>query len=110
MSVGYVMDLPTLWRLASRWYEGRLVRGYLRREPAQAAAYFDEVGLRGAFWGLPDSTGHSTGRAIRSDVERLVELLLGELAARDVPALDHDLADRRRSLRAPAWRPAAASS
>jgi hypothetical protein len=31
---GAVMDLATLWRLASRWYEGRLDRGYVRREPA----------------------------------------------------------------------------
>jgi hypothetical protein len=49
---GYVMDLPTLWRLASRWYEGRLDYGYTRREPTTAAAYFREVGLHGAFWGL----------------------------------------------------------
>jgi hypothetical protein len=51
---GYVMDLPTLWRLASRWYEGRLDRGYVRREPVAAAAYFAEVGLAGPFWGLPE--------------------------------------------------------
>jgi hypothetical protein len=46
------MDLPTLWRLASRWYEGRLEFGYARRDPATASAYFYEVGLRGPFWGL----------------------------------------------------------
>lgn len=49
---GYVMDLATLWRLASHWYDGRLERGYVRREPAQARAYFREVGLEGPFWGL----------------------------------------------------------
>jgi hypothetical protein len=49
---GYTMDLVTLWRLASRWYEGRLDRGYRRRDPATAAAYFRDVGLRGGFWGL----------------------------------------------------------
>lgn len=49
---GYVMDLPTLWRLAAHWYEGRLERGYVRREPAAAAEYFRSVGLRGPFWGL----------------------------------------------------------
>jgi hypothetical protein len=49
---GYVMDLATLWRLASRWYEGRLEHGYVRREPAAAADYFREVGLTGPFWGL----------------------------------------------------------
>lgn len=47
---GYVMDLATLWRLARGWYAGRLDRGYTRREPAQAAAYFAEVGLAGPFW------------------------------------------------------------
>ena len=49
---GYVMDLATLWRLARGWYEGRLDRGYRRREPAEAATYFRDVGLDGAFWGL----------------------------------------------------------
>ena len=55
---GYVMDLATLWRLASRWYEGRLEPGYTRREPSAAAAYFQSVGLRGPFWGLDDQQGH----------------------------------------------------
>jgi hypothetical protein len=49
---GYVMDLGTLWRLAAHWYDGRLDRGYIRREPAQAAAYMRGVGLAGSFWGL----------------------------------------------------------
>ncbi|MFD9893660.1 organomercurial lyase [Amycolatopsis sp. NPDC059027] len=47
---GYVMDLATLWRLAKGWYAGRLEYGYRRREPARAAEYFAEAGLRGAFW------------------------------------------------------------
>ncbi|QXJ24290.1 hypothetical protein AGRA3207_005581 [Actinomadura graeca] len=50
---GYTMDLATLWRLARNWYTGRLERGYRRREPSAASAYFAEVGLRGPFWGLP---------------------------------------------------------
>ena len=49
---GYVMDLATLWRLASRWYAGRLEHGYTRRDPTQAADYFRQVGLSGPFWGL----------------------------------------------------------
>jgi hypothetical protein len=48
---GYVMDLATLWRLARGWYAGRLDRGYTRRDPLSAAAYFDDVGLSGPFWG-----------------------------------------------------------
>ncbi len=49
---GYVMDLPTLWRLASHWYDGRLDRGYVRREPSAAQDYLRCVGLSGSFWGL----------------------------------------------------------
>lgn len=51
---GYRMDLPTLWRLAAGWYDGRLDRGYQRREPAEALSYFRQIGLSGPFWGLPD--------------------------------------------------------
>jgi alkylmercury lyase-like protein len=49
---GYVMDLCTLWRFAAHWYDGRLDRGYVRREPALAAEYLRGVGLSGPFWGL----------------------------------------------------------
>ncbi len=49
---GYVMDLATLWRLAEHWYDGRLDRDYVRREPAAAADYLRSVGLDGPFWGL----------------------------------------------------------
>ncbi len=49
---GYVTDLGTLWRFASRWYEGRMEPGYVRRDPATAAAYMRSSGLSGPFWGL----------------------------------------------------------
>lgn len=49
---GDVLDLSTLWRLARHWYDGRLERGYVRREPVEAKAYFRDVGLSGPFWGL----------------------------------------------------------
>ncbi len=49
---GYVMNLETLWRLASHWYDGRLEYGYERRGAAEAAEYFRSVGLHGPFWGL----------------------------------------------------------
>ena len=48
---GYVMVLDTLWRFASRWYEGRLERGYVRRDPPTAKDYFRSVGLIDPFWG-----------------------------------------------------------
>lgn len=51
---GYVMTLATLWRLAEHWYDGRLDTPYERRDPPLAADYFRQVGLTGAFWGLPD--------------------------------------------------------
>jgi hypothetical protein len=49
---GYVTDLGTLWRFASRWYEGRMNRGYARRDPVTAAEYMRSSGLSGPFWGL----------------------------------------------------------
>ena len=49
---GYVMNLATLWNLASRWYDGRMALNYRRREPETAAQYFREAGLSGSFWGL----------------------------------------------------------
>jgi hypothetical protein len=49
---GDVLDLATLWRLAQHWYDGRLDRGYRRREPSEAKEYFRSVGLAGDFWGL----------------------------------------------------------
>lgn len=51
---GYLMDLATLWRLAAHWYDGRLDRGYVRRDPAQARDYLRGVGLSGPFWGLTE--------------------------------------------------------
>jgi endogenous inhibitor of DNA gyrase (YacG/DUF329 family) len=52
---GYVMDLTTLWRLASHWYDGRLNRGYQRRDPTHAKEYLRSVGLSGPFWGLDET-------------------------------------------------------
>ncbi|HEX5510182.1 MAG TPA: organomercurial lyase [Actinomycetales bacterium] len=49
---GYLVDLATLWRLASGWYVGRLEGDYVRREPSAAADYLLSVGLSGPFWGL----------------------------------------------------------
>jgi hypothetical protein len=48
---GAVFDLATLWRLASRWYAGRLETPYRRRDPKEAHEYFASVGLVGEFWG-----------------------------------------------------------
>jgi len=48
---GEVLDLATLWRLAAHWYDGRLERNYIRRDPSQAADYLRGVGLTSSFWG-----------------------------------------------------------
>lgn len=53
---GARFDIPTLWHLAAHWYDGRLQRGYRRREPASAARYFASVGLTGDFWGTATTT------------------------------------------------------
>lgn len=49
---GAVLDLETLWKLASHWYDGRMEEGYVRREPETARQYLRSVGLSGPFWGL----------------------------------------------------------
>ena len=51
---GYIMDLATLWHLASGWYSGRLDSPYRRKDPQSAVEYFRSVGLHGHFWGLND--------------------------------------------------------
>lgn len=67
---GAVFDLATLWRLAAHWYDGRLDRGYTRRESAQASADFADVGLRGPFWGLPAYRGgEADGRWVHTSCE-----------------------------------------
>lgn len=48
---GYVMDVETLWRFAAGWYQGRLERGYVRRDPGAAGEYLRSVGLVDPFWG-----------------------------------------------------------
>ena len=55
---GYVLDLATLWRLAEHWYDGRLDRGYVRREPTAAADSLQSVGLTGAFWSAAGHGAH----------------------------------------------------
>jgi len=49
---GAVLDLGTLWRLATTWYQGRLDSPYVRREPSEAAEFFAGLGLTGPFWDL----------------------------------------------------------
>lgn len=50
LSEGSRLDLTTLWKLAAHWYDGRLARGYTRRSPEAARAYFRSVGLDTPFW------------------------------------------------------------
>jgi hypothetical protein len=50
LAEGSRLDLTTLWKLAAHWYDGRLSRGYMRRSPEAARAYFRSVGLDTPFW------------------------------------------------------------
>ncbi|WP_214416275.1 organomercurial lyase [Sphaerisporangium fuscum] len=59
---GVLLDMHTLWLLATRWYEGRLTREYRRRTPDEARAFFRELGLVGPFWdNAPAPPGPSGG-------------------------------------------------
>jgi hypothetical protein len=49
---GELVDLPTLRRLARRWYGDRLDPGWRPRTREQSQAILDEVGLTGEFWRL----------------------------------------------------------
>jgi hypothetical protein len=50
---GELVDLPTLRRLARRWYGDRLDPGWRPRTREQSQAILDEAGLTGEFWRLP---------------------------------------------------------
>jgi hypothetical protein len=50
---GELVDLPTLKRLARRWYGNRLDPGWRPRTRDESQAILDEVGLTSAFWRLP---------------------------------------------------------
>jgi hypothetical protein len=53
VTVGELVDLPTLRSLARRWYGDRLHPDWRPRTRAQSQAILDEVGLTGEFWRLP---------------------------------------------------------
>ncbi|GII81895.1 membrane protein [Sphaerisporangium rufum] len=50
LPIGTTFGIDVLWRLASRWYEGRLDSPYVRREPAEARRHFAEAGLPPGYW------------------------------------------------------------
>lgn len=47
---GTILDLSTLWILATNWYKGRLTSEYRRRTADEAADFFASIGLKGDFW------------------------------------------------------------
>jgi hypothetical protein len=49
---GELVDLPTLRRLARRWYGDRLDPDWRPRTLEASQAVLDEVGLTGPFWSL----------------------------------------------------------
>jgi hypothetical protein len=50
---GELVDLPTLKRLARRWYGNRLDPDWRPRTRDESQAILDEVGLTSPFWRLP---------------------------------------------------------
>jgi hypothetical protein len=50
---GALVDLPTLQRLARRWYGDRMSPDWRPRTRDLSQAILDEVGLTGPFWRLP---------------------------------------------------------
>jgi len=50
---GALVDLPTLRRLARRWYGDRLDPDWRPRTRDQSQAILEAVGLTGEFWRLP---------------------------------------------------------
>ncbi|TFV84335.1 hypothetical protein E4V99_04530 [Microbacterium sp. dk485] len=44
-----VVDIPTLWRLARHWYDGRLDSPYQRRDITASARYLREVGMPSSY-------------------------------------------------------------
>ena len=49
---GELVDLPTLKRLARRWYGNRLDPDWRPRTRDESQAILDEVGLTSEFWRL----------------------------------------------------------
>lgn len=47
---GTILDLSTLWTLATQWYKGRLTPEYRRRTMDEAANFFASIGLKEDFW------------------------------------------------------------
>lgn len=50
LSRGAVISLDQCWKLAQRWYEGRLAPEWRGRSPEKAQAALESVGLTGPFW------------------------------------------------------------
>ena len=46
------MPIQQCWKLAQRWYKGRLERDWQRPDQQKAQRLFDDLGLEGPFWNL----------------------------------------------------------
>ena len=60
--VGAVVDLATMWRLGTVWYEDRLHDDHRRRTPPEATAVFASLGLTGPFWDMAGPAGGGEAR------------------------------------------------
>jgi hypothetical protein len=52
VALGYVMPMQTCWKLAQKWYKGRLDHDWQRPGQAEIQLLFEKLGLKGAFWDL----------------------------------------------------------
>jgi Alkylmercury lyase len=59
-NVGAVVDLETLWRMATVWYRDRLRDDFRRRTAQEANEIFSGLGLTGPFWTLPTPPAEAT--------------------------------------------------
>ncbi len=50
-----MITVEQCWRLAQRWYRGRLEPDWTRASVEEMEAIFAEVGLTGEFWRLGDA-------------------------------------------------------
>lgn len=52
IELGYQMPIQTCWKLAQKWYKGRLERDWQRLDHENAQSVFHHLGLQGDFWNL----------------------------------------------------------
>lgn len=77
MKVGYIMPMESCWKLAQKWYTGRLERDWQRPNQEKVQQLFSSLGLKGDFWRVDwKSLSHRKG----SNLKKIVYLELVSLS------------------------------